>query len=606
MRQPLSPQRKSTQSAAKSSRARQTPLQRQPENAPSDPLVQLAQAEYGHSLTKGTFTIQPALVVGEPGDKYEQEADAIASQAVQMSSDEDKTAVQQKEDGSRAESTAQRQSAESSNQAMPVQQKMATADVQRAPDMEMGNAMLGMGGGGGMPDMAGAGDLAGGSLGEMGDALGGSDLGGMAEAVSGGTGDAGDAGTGMMAVLGGGSASEGEGGVTDALGMAAESGALDEVAPEMADSLAAGGATAGELPEPTLLPGGEMLGGEGGEADGLEAMIVAAMNAGGQPLPADTQALLRRQLGMANPDEIVIHTDSRAAELCEAMGALAFTTGNHIFFAEGEFDPDSAAGQELLFHEAVHTMQQGAIAPANETGEAAVSDIEEEPLPAETGGEMTSGGTGANGGLTGAEIATETQSEIDSEVAPGVEAVTGAGEEAQITSETSPATGASDDTESSGQTEAEQEEAAKEEQAETEAKGQEEEENAKEEGATATGEAVEAAEKLDTGGSAGTAKQGFAVPKVGDYTGGIDEITYDEFDIEEVDEPEYEPDYEPDAEGEPLPTFDELASGTVQFSLEQANTELNWLTSEEPEEEAPDDYITEDDDQVFSTADRGE
>ncbi|MEM6435215.1 MAG: hypothetical protein AAF773_15405, partial [Cyanobacteria bacterium P01_D01_bin.115] len=49
--------------------------------APLDMQMQRA-SERGHSL--GNFTIQPALAMGEPGDKYEQEADEIAGQAVQM------------------------------------------------------------------------------------------------------------------------------------------------------------------------------------------------------------------------------------------------------------------------------------------------------------------------------------------------------------------------------------------------------------------------------------------------------------------------------------------------------------------------------------------
>ncbi len=54
-----------------------------------------------------------------------------------------------------------------------------------------------------------------------------------------------------------------------------------------------------------------------------------------------------------------IHTDKEAGELCTETNARAFTVGNDIFFAPGEFAPDSDAGRELLAHELTHVVQQG-------------------------------------------------------------------------------------------------------------------------------------------------------------------------------------------------------------------------------------------------------
>jgi hypothetical protein len=57
--------------------------------------------------------------------------------------------------------------------------------------------------------------------------------------------------------------------------------------------------------------------------------------------------------------EVRIHTDSEASELSESINAKAFTHGQDVYFKEGEFNPDSVEGKELLAHELVHTVQQG-------------------------------------------------------------------------------------------------------------------------------------------------------------------------------------------------------------------------------------------------------
>jgi len=54
-----------------------------------------------------------------------------------------------------------------------------------------------------------------------------------------------------------------------------------------------------------------------------------------------------------------VHTDSQADTLNRSLDARAFTTGNDVFFREGEYDPSSKGGQELIAHELTHVVQQG-------------------------------------------------------------------------------------------------------------------------------------------------------------------------------------------------------------------------------------------------------
>ena len=290
--------------------------------APLDMQMQRA-SERGHSL--GNFTIQPALAMGEPGDKYEQEADEIAGQAVQM-----------KPQASAAAGAPEENSSGTSTAKLNVQHQLNPTAVQRQPDLDMG---------GSMPDLGGAlgGDM--GGMGDMTDAMGG----GMDE-LAGGGGDLG----GMADALGG----DGLEDIPDALGSG-----------EMGDAMGAmggdGGDTMTEEAGPETEEVEEMLGATNVDMglgdDGIEGQIRTAIASGGEPLPEEMQAKLRSRIGMENPEDIRVHTDGKANELCDELGALAFTTGNHIFFAAGEYDPDSPDGQELIFHEAVHTIQQGAI-----------------------------------------------------------------------------------------------------------------------------------------------------------------------------------------------------------------------------------------------------
>jgi hypothetical protein len=80
---------------------------------------------------------------------------------------------------------------------------------------------------------------------------------------------------------------------------------------------------------------------------------------GGAPLAPTVRAPLEDQLG-ASLSAVRIHTDSQAADLARSVAAVAFTTGQHIYFSAGAYQPDSAAGKKLLAHEAVHTIQQAA------------------------------------------------------------------------------------------------------------------------------------------------------------------------------------------------------------------------------------------------------
>jgi hypothetical protein len=84
---------------------------------------------------------------------------------------------------------------------------------------------------------------------------------------------------------------------------------------------------------------------------------IAAARGGGTPLEAGLATSFSGHLGHSVSD-VRVHTDSTAAALTRAVSARAFATGTDIFFAPGEYQPGTPAGQQLIAHEVAHTDQQ--------------------------------------------------------------------------------------------------------------------------------------------------------------------------------------------------------------------------------------------------------
>ncbi|MEC4811794.1 MAG: DUF4157 domain-containing protein, partial [Scytonema sp. PMC 1069.18] len=88
----------------------------------------------------------------------------------------------------------------------------------------------------------------------------------------------------------------------------------------------------------------------------LETSIQQARGRG-QPL-ADNICQLMEQAFGADFSGVKIHTDAQSDQLNQAVQAKAFTTGQDIFFRQGEYNTSSSMGKELLAHELTHVVQQ--------------------------------------------------------------------------------------------------------------------------------------------------------------------------------------------------------------------------------------------------------
>jgi hypothetical protein len=103
---------------------------------------------------------------------------------------------------------------------------------------------------------------------------------------------------------------------------------------------------------------------------------------GAQALDAGVRSRMESAFG-ENFGDVRVHTGERAGEVAGELGALAFTRGRDIYFKEGEYNPSTREGQELLAHELAHVVQQrggsstrgAAVGPAGDTFEREADDI---------------------------------------------------------------------------------------------------------------------------------------------------------------------------------------------------------------------------------------
>lgn len=99
-------------------------------------------------------------------------------------------------------------------------------------------------------------------------------------------------------------------------------------------------------------------GGEGFDLDDETAGRINSARGGGQSLDSGLQEAMGAQMGY-DFSGVRVHTGPESDELNQQLSARAFTTGQDIFFRQGEYNPGSSDGRELVAHELSHVVQQG-------------------------------------------------------------------------------------------------------------------------------------------------------------------------------------------------------------------------------------------------------
>jgi hypothetical protein len=108
------------------------------------------------------------------------------------------------------------------------------------------------------------------------------------------------------------------------------------------------------------------------ELDEGTSQAINAERGGGQSLD---EGIAEKAGGVMGQDfsDVNVHTGGTADSLSQQLQAKAFTVGNDIFFKDGEYNPGSSDGQQLISHELTHVVQQGASTP-NVQGKMTVND----------------------------------------------------------------------------------------------------------------------------------------------------------------------------------------------------------------------------------------
>lgn len=117
----------------------------------------------------------------------------------------------------------------------------------------------------------------------------------------------------------------------------------------------------------------------------LPASVPAVLNSPGQSLEPATRAYFEPRFGHEFSG-VRMHADPPAAASALAVGALAYTVGQDIVFAEGQYRPDTTAGKHLLAHELAHVTQTDRQAPAQTSSLRRFASYEHKDLGTEASG----------------------------------------------------------------------------------------------------------------------------------------------------------------------------------------------------------------------------
>ncbi len=87
----------------------------------------------------------------------------------------------------------------------------------------------------------------------------------------------------------------------------------------------------------------------------------------GHPLDLTTRSFMERGF-QHDFSKVRVHTDMLAEKSAQQVNALAYTVGNHLVFAPGQYRLGTTKGQHLLAHELAHTIQQSNITSMQQSG----------------------------------------------------------------------------------------------------------------------------------------------------------------------------------------------------------------------------------------------
>lgn len=97
--------------------------------------------------------------------------------------------------------------------------------------------------------------------------------------------------------------------------------------------------------------------GEKEELDEKTSRAIHQQRGSGANLDTGLQREMTAALGY-DFSRVHVHTSPQADRLNQQLNSAAFTTGSDIFFRQGQYEPGSNPGKELIAHELTHVAQQ--------------------------------------------------------------------------------------------------------------------------------------------------------------------------------------------------------------------------------------------------------
>lgn len=98
----------------------------------------------------------------------------------------------------------------------------------------------------------------------------------------------------------------------------------------------------------------------GAHHEAIPPIVNQVLDSSGQPLDASTRSFMEPRFDH-DFSGVRVHTDTRAAESAEAVNAHAYTVGNDVVFAPGQYQPGTESGNAVLAHELSHVVQQDGV-----------------------------------------------------------------------------------------------------------------------------------------------------------------------------------------------------------------------------------------------------
>ncbi|MBW2690556.1 MAG: DUF4157 domain-containing protein, partial [Deltaproteobacteria bacterium] len=84
---------------------------------------------------------------------------------------------------------------------------------------------------------------------------------------------------------------------------------------------------------------------------------IHSLKGSGHALPQSVRNFFEPRFGYSF-GQVRVHNDARAAQLSRGVNARAFTVGQDVVFAAGQYTPETTRGKKLLAHELSHVVQQ--------------------------------------------------------------------------------------------------------------------------------------------------------------------------------------------------------------------------------------------------------